>query len=532
MTTEWPWLARDHLDYIGGGLLISLFYWFRFHSLKGTRSYTRAVLYYSGVICFIFPFVTLYVVVAEFVSPMSAVWILVGVWLLPWIPSFWRDFCHRMVGIPAYAYRLKEILAIAPFEILEDDTAIVQRKLARIGFSTDDFGAVQATVIQARFLKITAIMHHLEKWEHQYRTFMQRNSEAYGSLLQTFDLLSFKIIRAVKSMTRINSAIMEEVGRSRSQSDDWHTLNTLAISAKSEPLYRLQSAAQTAVGTMMEDLRKDIDLFLDRLLLFVVRGVLSNEWSFSRRRRQLEAIGFKIVQPPPSIIPSVLTAVVIVIVCSLIWFSIVGISTSGSPSIAFVKLLVVSSLNVLCNFLLVYHLKRRYAFANPRIFGGMPITFILTVGFAAILLILPVRIAFEYFELRAQHRDSVSTFILLARNSLIFFMLWVWATGAITALLAQDSMWDSISSQRQKRTLDGLVFGTSWTVAFLVIWATNHWGFHVQAIDKLPFAMTLTFTFGVGFLLGFFALAKIRDGSSFRTPITRDVPTGTLSYAR
>src|SRR6516162_3710960 len=531
MITEWPWLARDHLDYVGGVLLISLFYRFRFHSLKGTRSYTRAVLYYAGIICFIFPFVTLYILVAEFVSPITAVWILIGVWLLPWIPSSWRDFCHRMVGIPAYAYRFKEILAIAPFEVLEEDTAIVQRKLARIGFLTDDFRAVQATVIQARFLKITAIMHHLEKWEHQYRTFMQRNSEAYGSLLQTFDLLSFKIIRAVKSMTRINSAIMEEGGRSRSHSNDWHTLNALAMSAKSEPLYRLQSAAQTAVGTMMEDLRKDIDLFLDRLLLFVVRGVLSNEWNFFRRRRQLEAIGFKIVQPPPSIVPSVLVAVVILIVCSLIWFSIIGVSTIGSAAIAVPKILVVSSLNVLCNFLLVYHFKRRYAFANPGIFGDMPIMFILTVGFAAILLIAPVRVTFEYFELRAEHQGSISTFMLLSRNNLIFALM-PWVTGAITALLAQDSMWGTISSERQKRVLDGLVFGTSWAAVFLVIWATNRWGFHVGMMDKVPIAIGLPFTFGVGFLLGFFVLSKIRDGSSFRTPIIRDVPIGALSYAR
>ena len=107
-----------------------------------------------------------------------------------------------------------------------------------------------------------------------------------------------------------------------------------------------------------------------------------------------------------------------------------------------------------------------------------------------------------------------------------------WVTGAITALLAQDSMWGTISSERQKRVLDGLVFGTSWAAVFLVIWATNRWGFHVGMMDKVPIAIGLPFTFGVGFLLGFFVLSKIRDGSSFRTPIIRDVPIGALSYAR
>ena len=111
-------------------------------------------------------------------------------------------------------------------------------------------------------------------------------------------------------------------------------------------------------------------------------------------------------------------------------------------------------------------------------------------------------------------------------------MFWVWVTGAITALLAQDTMWGSIPSQRRKRILDGLVFGTSWAVAFLVLWATNHWGFYVKAMNDLTIPKALPFTFGVGFLLGFFVLAKIRDGSSFRTPIVRDVPTGTLSYAQ
>lgn len=67
-------LARLSVDQIGGFALVALFYWFRFNSLKGTRSYTTAALYCFGVICFIAPFATVYVlVVALLKSPIIAV---------------------------------------------------------------------------------------------------------------------------------------------------------------------------------------------------------------------------------------------------------------------------------------------------------------------------------------------------------------------------------------------------------------------------------------------------------------------------
>jgi hypothetical protein len=511
MPVETPYSADGLLDAIGGVFLVVLFYWFRFHSLKGTRSYTRAALYYSGLICFVFPFVTLYLFVVVFVSPVAAVWIMIGVWLVPWIPGAWRNCCHKMAEIPIYAHRFKEILTVAPFDLREEDTPIVQRKLARLGFLPDDFRAVHATVIQARFLKMVTIMHHLEKWEQNYDTFMQRNSETYHSLLMGFDILSFKIIRAVKSIAKINSTIIHEGTQSGWQSDDWHTLNKLA-EARNEPLFRVQSATQVAMGAMIEDLRKDIDFFLDVVLLFVARGVLSNEWTFSRRRQKLETMGFEIVQPPPSIVPSVLSAVVILVICSILWIGIIGISTSGRAEIAGAKIITISVLNLLLNFFLIFHLKQRYAFANSSIFGAMPIVFILTVGFIAALLEIPVRAVFDYFQFWEHHQGSISAFLLSSGSSLMW-SLFPWVTGATTAFLAQDAVWNAMSSRLQKRVLDGLVFGGGWAAGVSVIWAVNHWGFRIDGMD-LPIEIGLPFSFGVGFLLGFLVLTEIRDGSS------------------
>ncbi len=55
---------------------------------------------------------------------------------------------------------------------------------------------------------------------------------------------------------------------------------------------QLQLAAQTAAGCMLEDLRKDMDLLLNNLLLFAARAALAGEWTLVRSKRRLGAIGF------------------------------------------------------------------------------------------------------------------------------------------------------------------------------------------------------------------------------------------------
>ena len=49
----------DLCNYVGGPLIVVLFYWFRFHTLKGARSYTTRALFYFGITAFIAPFVVI-----------------------------------------------------------------------------------------------------------------------------------------------------------------------------------------------------------------------------------------------------------------------------------------------------------------------------------------------------------------------------------------------------------------------------------------------------------------------------------------
>ena len=371
---------------------------------------------------------------------------------------------------------------------------------------------------------MAAIMHHLERWEQKYPTFIQRNAETYQTLLRSFDLLSFKIIRAAKSMVKIDNAIMRDVD---CKSDDWNRLDALAKSANTEPSFRLQSASQAAVGTMMEDLRKDIDLFLDFVLLFVARGVLSNEWSSFRRQRELAILGFTIGQGAPSVAAPVFGAVAILIPCSIIWFTAIA---TDSGAILMLKAITISSLNVAMNFVIVYYLKRKFAFANEGIFGGIPLVFILSVGLFAAVILVPICAIYDYYILWNEHEGSITQFGRLVVHSLVL-CLFPWVTGATTALLVQDSMWGRISSSLRKRVLDGVVFGCAWATSVLIIWAINNWWFSVPGFS-VPIVVGLAFTAIVGFLLGMFVVNNLRESSSLRRPLAAEMSVRSLAYAQ
>jgi len=278
----------------------------------------------------------------------------------------------------------------------------------------------------------------------------------------------------------------------------------------------------------MEDLRKDIDFFLDVLLLFVARGVLANEWTFANRRQKLEAIGFTMVQPPTSIVPSVISRAMVVVTCSALWFAVVGFPGTG---VVAGKMVVTSIVNVVLNFALVFHFKRRFAFANADMFGKMPIAFIATVGLTTSMVEILIRGLFEYFELQGAHHGSIPSFLMLSLESLSW-SLFPWGTGAVTAFLAQDTVWGAISMRWKKRVLDGVVYGGSWVAMMLICWALYRLGVPFRGMERVPLGLGVLFSAGLGFLLGYLAIAKIREGSSLKEPVFRVSSLGSPLYAR
>jgi hypothetical protein len=496
---------------LGGPLMVALFYWFRFLTLKGTSSYTTRKRFYAGVVAFITPFVLIYAILPERMSPLVAVWVVIFVWLIPVLPVAWRNVCQSLVEIPSHAFNLRNTLAAASFKVRPEDFPILARRLGRCGYQIEDFRAVQAAPIQSRFLKIAAIMLHLEQWSAKRESFIERNSEHYSDLLQVFDLLSFKVTRVLKNTAAIYGAIMEE---SHVEPDDWHALESLTT--EDRPTNRLQLAAQTAAGGMLEDLRKDMDFMLDNLLLFVARAALAGELNYAGRKRRLEAIGFAVTAPAPNVMWAVMVAVAVTISWSMVWLVMLNdvIHMPGDhKNFGYLRIFVVSPMYFIASFGLVHYLKRSYAFANEGIFGQAPVGFILSAGLMTALLVFPLQAYFDYNQFHEQ------AFLHVLINDLPM-LLYPWASATMAAVLVQDSTWRSFEPGRTRRIMDGITFGIGMTLASLMVWMI-HRRYDVPAMEILNDASPPVLFFGLfvtsfafGFVMGYLVMALIRESSS------------------
>jgi hypothetical protein len=499
--------------FFGGPLLVVLFYWFRFHTLKGTRSFTTRPLFVFGVAVFIAPFLVVYAVLPERLSPLAAIWLLILVWLVPALPAAWRRFCQELAGLPVSALELRDALAVSSFQVHPDDMPSLQRKLSRIGYQIDDFRAVQSTAIQSRFLKISALMLHLERWAAEHEAFMERNSDLYAELLALYDSLSFRTVRVLKSTAEIYGAIMED---SRVEPDDWQALDQL--STRHSAVSQLQLAAQTAAGCMLEDLRKDMDSLLNNLLLFAARAALAGEWTLVRSKRRLGRIGFALDPSSPGILKFVAIVAAFTFTWSLLWLLGSGkmVHIPGDQSVGALRTLLVTPLYFIVNFWLVYYFKRQYAFANETIFGRLPVGFILTIGLWSALLFFPIQATFDFY----QFPQRPYAIVVLHELPLLIFP---WGIGAMTALLVQDSTWGR-RSRRTRRMRDGLVFGGGMTVMLWMLLAIQQ-VVHMPAmeiVDRVSgWAFVLSFvlpTFALGFIIGYGMIAQLREAAA-RCPV-------------
>jgi hypothetical protein len=498
----------------GGPLLVVLFYWFRFHTLKGTRSFTTRPLFVFGVAVFITPFLVIYAILPDKLSPLATIWLLMFVWLIPVAPKAWRKFCQELAGIPVSALALRDALAASPFQVNPDDMPSLQRKLSRIGYQIDDFRAVQSTAIQSRFLKISALMLHLERWAADHEAFVERNSDLYAELLAVYDSLCFRTVRVLKSSAEIYGAIMED---SQVEPDDWQALDQL--STRHSAVSQLQLAAQTAAGCMLEDLRKDMDSLLNNLLLFAARAAFAGEWSLARSKRRLGAIGFTLEPSPPGIAKFVAVVAGFAFVWSSAWLIGSGkvVHTPGEEYVGMLRTLVVTPLYLIVNFWLVYYFKRQYAFANDTIFGQLPVRFILTIGlWSALLFFLPLQALFDFYQFPQKPYLDV----FLHELPLLIFP---WGIAAMAALLVQDSTWRR-RSRVTRRMRDGLVFGGGMTTMLWVLMAIHQVSPMpvMEVVDNVPawpFLWSFVVpTFAFGFVIGFGLIAWLREAAA-RCPV-------------
>ena len=490
-----------------------------------------------GITVFILPFLLAYFVIFNLfrddISVPSAICLTMLIWLVPGPPKWWRDFCQSLARIPQLANGMRSTLYAAAWELRPADWPDISRKLARVGYQVVDLRAIQSAPIQSRFLKISTLMYHLEQWRLQDNRFFERNSEQYSNLLAIYDLLSFKAVRALNNTAAIYGAVMEDC---KVELDDWRALDSL--STRNDSGNRLQSVARNAAGGMLEDLRKDMDFLLDHLLLMTARCVLASEWSFAGRKRRLEAVGFTVTPPTSEIMWMALAAIGLSLATVLTWFGTMRNPSgliAGIQAVGVTRTFVMSPLNVIASLLIVYHLKRNYAFANEGVFGGLPWRFILSIGSLVALVMFPVQAVFDYYQFS---RDGFYTNMDYA-DILVHelpILLYMWVTGSVVALLVQDSMWSGFGSPRAKRMMDGVVFGAAWVFAVALLFAIDNWS-RIPTMDRMAEAnladilLIFGFSFVAGFVLGFCLIAPLRHAASLRAARDELTSSGALAHA-
>lgn len=518
-------LLNKFFDTAGAPLVVALFFWFRFHTLKGTRSFTTWPLFAFGVAVFITPFMLLYWLFVQKLWPLAAIWLVISAWLVPVVPALWRGFCHQLAGIPASAHGLRDAVAKSSFDVRPDDMPSLQRKLARVGYQIDDFRAVQSTAIQSRLLKISALMLHLERWAGE--RFMKRNSDIYTELLAAYDALGFRTVRVLRSSAEIYGAIMED---NEIEPNNWEALDSL--STRHSTVSQLQLAAQTAAGCMLEDLRKDMDSLLNNLLLFAVRGALAGEWTLVRSKRRLIAIGFTLDASSPGFLKFVAGVAAFAFCWSLSWLVLSGwlIDMPGNQSAAALRTIVTTVLYVIVNFPLVYHFKQRYAFANENIFGRLPMGFILSIGlYGTLIIFLPVQLLFDFLQFPVERFFKVALYDLP-------LLIFPWGIGTMTALLVQDSTWGR-RSRRTRQVRDGLVFGGGMTmmaamlpVIYQVVPMPVMTFLDDMTVSKFLVALAIP-SFLFGSIIGYLMIGRLREAAA-RYPVWKsDLATASLASA-
>jgi hypothetical protein len=143
------------------------------------------------------------------------------------------------------------------------------------------------------------------------------------------------------------------------------------------------------------------------------------------------------------------------------------------------------------------------------------------------LCLIPVRLGFDWYT-----NELVPNYALFL-PTVLAVSLSPWVLGGLTALLAQESVWISIESQRVKRVLDGAVYGSGIAASILALWAANgKMGIHIRALDNIStenLLWTIAIYSGIYAVIGYLVFARFRDLLSLRKPIFAD-PTAATTF--
>ncbi|MGH8681679.1 MAG: hypothetical protein ACREVP_09280 [Burkholderiales bacterium] len=426
----------------------------RFNTPRPVRTYTTALRYFWGSAAYVVTGAALYVLLHSLLAravdlrDTAALGALVLTGLAVRLPGasradrWLRQKLQRLIGYPAEAHRLASTLSVAPFvpaAAVRDEVRFV---LQGRGYDLDNGWLPVAEPVRDLWFRAAALFQQVLQWERDPRfgSFASTACDEFAVLRQRFDQLSLKVVRVLETIEQIGGLWIRADAKPRPAE------GTPKPAQSDEAQQQFRTELRAIVSRLLADLREDVAFFYRNLCLFVARGIFTECVWARRRQRELAKLGFDL---PPRERARTMLVLASVFLFYFVAFLLaltgkVGGLLEELPRIAMIALVQALAVGV------AVVPKQLFGFANENLRGRTPWGFVLGAGFGAVLVALPVQIAFA--AVWVDGGDWTDVF-----RRLIPWLAMPFAAASSLAFLVQDGRWARVDSSTGRRLADVLV---------------------------------------------------------------------------
>jgi hypothetical protein len=473
----------------------------RFNTPRPVRTYTTAMRYFWGSAAYVVTGAALYVlsysllVRAVDLRETAALGALVFTGLAVRLPGasrverWFRQKLQRLIGYPSEAHRLASALSVAPFvpaPAVRDEVRFV---LQGRGYDLDNGWLPVAEPIRELWFRAAALFQQVLRWERDPRfgSFALTAHDEFDVLRQRFDQLSLKVVRVLQTIEQIGGLWI------RADAKPGPAEGTPKPDQPEEAQQRFKNELRAIVSRLLADLREDVAFFYQNLCLFVARGIFTEcVWALGRQRA-LARLGFNL---PPCERAKMMLVLAAVFGFYFVAFLLALTGSIGGLREELPRITLIALVQALAVGVAVVP-KQLFGFANENLRGRTPWGFVLGAGVGAVLVALPVQIAFAALWLNGGDWTDV-----FKRS--IPWLAMPFAVASSLAFLIQDGRWARLDSSTGRRLADVLVLVCTFGLALCAargmqyLLADRVWELEIAVRDAWLIAVIAV---GIGYMI-------------------------------
>ena len=444
----------------------------RFNLPGPVRTHTTFSHYYAGLLSYVVIGIVLYnigyLVLRRQLEPVALPIVAIVVQLMLWrvpgpshLDTLVREKLYMLIGYPMEAQRLAASVARAPLSVCPDVQRQIELVLTRRGYELGDNWLPAAGPVRDRWESAAVLFEEVRAWERdrRYSRFLHDSRQEYDSLRQQFDLLSLRVVGAMRTIEELGAVLPAPNGES-----DGPGLEGAASAPD------LVNTVRKTVNSLLAGLQQDVTTFHAQVCKLIARGVLSA--SFTRRQREQRLLELGITDSAASVVSTG------VLTWAFLIYLAVFLCLLGLPSLLlqptfdrFLQEISRSSMIALIQISAVFLAivpKAQFGFANETCEGRTPWLFVIGAGLAAMLVAVLIQLPFLYVLNRSFWQVAP-------------WLVMPFTTAATLAFLIQDSRWSGMRDPRAQRALDSLLLIVTTMIALGIAWTLKTMYFPEEA---------------------------------------------------